>query len=52
MFSRVPTVSITADDEELVHRLLARAKATGRSDYNEAVIRHREVMSQQAKRRE
>ena len=32
---------LTADDEELVARLLGRAKETGRSDDNEAVIRHR-----------
>jgi adenylate kinase len=31
----------TADDDELVHRLLGRARETGRSDDNEAVIRHR-----------
>jgi len=34
-------LQMTADDEELVHRLLGRAKETGRSDDNEAVIRHR-----------
>lgn len=34
-------LQLTADDEELVHRLLGRAKETGRSDDNEAVIRHR-----------
>jgi adenylate kinase len=34
-------LQLTADDEELVSRLLGRAKATGRSDDNEAVIRHR-----------
>jgi adenylate kinase len=34
-------VQLTADDEELVARLLGRAKQTGRSDDNEAVIRHR-----------
>jgi len=34
-------VQLTADDEELVARLLGRAKETGRSDDNEAVIRHR-----------
>lgn len=34
-------LQLTADDDELVHRLLGRAKETGRSDDNEAVIRHR-----------
>lgn len=34
-------VQLTADDGELVGRLLGRAKDTGRSDDNEAVIRHR-----------
>jgi len=34
-------LQLTADDEELVSRLLHRAKETGRSDDNEAVIRHR-----------
>ncbi|MDP9998425.1 adenylate kinase [Pseudarthrobacter sulfonivorans] len=34
-------LQLTADDEELVSRLLGRAKETGRSDDNEAVIRHR-----------
>ena len=34
-------LQLTADDEELVTRLLHRAKETGRSDDNEAVIRHR-----------
>jgi len=34
-------LQLTADDEELVKRLLGRAKETGRSDDNEAVIRHR-----------
>ncbi|MCO4239328.1 adenylate kinase [Pseudarthrobacter sp. MDT3-28] len=34
-------VQLTADDEELVARLLVRAKETGRSDDNEVVIRHR-----------
>ena len=34
-------MQLTADDEELVSRLLQRAKETGRSDDNEAVIRHR-----------
>ncbi|WP_181039003.1 adenylate kinase [Arthrobacter sp. Y81] len=34
-------LQLTADDEELVGRLLGRAKETGRSDDNEAVIRHR-----------
>lgn len=34
-------LQLTADDEELVKRLLGRAKDTGRSDDNEAVIRHR-----------
>src|SRR4051794_6985224 len=34
-------LQLTADDEELVHRLLGRAKETGRSDDNEAVIRPR-----------
>jgi len=34
-------LQLTADDEELVMRLLGRARDTGRSDDNEAVIRHR-----------
>ncbi|MCQ9164613.1 MULTISPECIES: adenylate kinase [unclassified Arthrobacter] len=34
-------VQLTADDAELVKRLLGRAQETGRSDDNEAVIRHR-----------
>ncbi|WP_371745968.1 adenylate kinase [Arthrobacter oryzae] len=34
-------LQLTADDEELVERLLGRARETGRSDDNEAVIRHR-----------
>lgn len=34
-------LQLTADDEELVTRLLGRAKDTGRSDDTEAVIRHR-----------
>jgi adenylate kinase len=34
-------LQLTADDAELIHRLLGRAKETGRSDDNEAVIRHR-----------
>jgi adenylate kinase len=34
-------LQLTADDEELVTRLLGRANETGRSDDNEAVIRHR-----------
>jgi adenylate kinase len=34
-------VQLTADDEELVNRLLNRALETGRSDDTEAVIRHR-----------
>ncbi|AIY01702.1 adenylate kinase [Arthrobacter sp. PAMC 25486] len=34
-------VQLTADDEELVKRLHGRALETGRSDDNEAVIRHR-----------
>ncbi|WP_269937560.1 adenylate kinase [Arthrobacter sp. HY1533] len=34
-------VQLTADDEELVTRLLNRAQETGRSDDTEAVIRHR-----------
>ena len=34
-------LQLTADDKELVSRLLHRAKETGRSDDNEAVIRHR-----------
>lgn len=34
-------LQLTADDEELVVRLLGRAKETGRSDDTEAVIRHR-----------
>jgi adenylate kinase len=32
---------LTADDDELVWRLLGRARETGRSDDNESVIRHR-----------
>lgn len=34
-------LQLTADDEELVHRLLGRAKLDGRTDDNESVIRHR-----------
>jgi adenylate kinase len=34
-------LQLTAGDEELVHRFLGRAEETGRSDDNEAVIRHR-----------
>ncbi|WP_138414221.1 adenylate kinase [Sinomonas gamaensis] len=34
-------LQLTADDEELVKRLLGRARETGRSDDNETVIRHR-----------
>ena len=34
-------LQLTADDEELVRRLLYRAKDAGRSDDNETVIRHR-----------
>lgn len=34
-------LQLTAGDEELVERLLGRAMATGRSDDNETVIRHR-----------
>ena len=34
-------LELTADREELVARLLGRAKASGRSDDNEDVIRHR-----------
>ena len=34
-------LQLTADDEELVKRLLGRALETGRSDDTEAVIRHR-----------
>ncbi|WP_181762618.1 adenylate kinase [Pseudarthrobacter sp. B4EP4b] len=34
-------LQLTADDEELVSRLLGRAKETGRSDDNETIIRHR-----------
>ncbi|MDQ0616686.1 adenylate kinase [Arthrobacter globiformis] len=34
-------LQLTADDEELVKRLLGRAQETARSDDNEAVIRHR-----------
>lgn len=34
-------LQLTADDEELVERLLGRAMVTGRSDDNETVIRHR-----------
>ncbi|MBP1134694.1 adenylate kinase [Arthrobacter sp. PvP023] len=34
-------LQLTADDEELVKRLLGRAEDTGRSDDSEPVIRHR-----------
>ena len=34
-------LQLTADDEELVKRLLGRAKQEGRADDNETVIRHR-----------
>lgn len=34
-------VEITADDEEIVRRLLLRSEAEGRSDDSEDVIRHR-----------
>ncbi|RAM37311.1 adenylate kinase [Arthrobacter globiformis] len=34
-------LQLTADDEELISRLLGRATEAGRSDDNEAVIRHR-----------
>jgi len=34
-------LQLTADDGELISRLLHRAKETGRSDDNEGVIRHR-----------
>lgn len=34
-------LQVTADDEELVRRLLGRAKEAGRSDDTESVIRHR-----------
>jgi adenylate kinase len=34
-------LQLIADDEELVTRLLGRARETGRSDDNETVIRHR-----------
>lgn len=34
-------LELTADDRELVARLLGRSKATGRSDDNKGVIRHR-----------
>lgn len=34
-------LQLTADDEEIVTRLLGRAKVNGRNDDNEAVIRHR-----------
>ncbi|MFF1383503.1 adenylate kinase [Arthrobacter sp. NPDC058288] len=34
-------LQLTADDEELVSRLMGRARETGRSDDNESVIRHR-----------
>lgn len=34
-------LQLTADDEELVTRLLGRALETGRSDDNDTVIRHR-----------
>jgi adenylate kinase len=34
-------LQLTADDEELVSRLLGRARETNRSDDNQSVIRHR-----------
>lgn len=34
-------LQLTADDEELVRRLLSRARLDGRTDDNEEVIRHR-----------
>jgi adenylate kinase family enzyme len=34
-------LQLTADDEELVRRLLGRARLDGRTDDNEVVIRHR-----------
>ncbi|MBT2554179.1 adenylate kinase [Arthrobacter sp. ISL-5] len=34
-------LQLAADDQELIRRLLGRAKDMGRSDDNEAVIRHR-----------
>lgn len=34
-------LQLTADDEELVRRLLSRAELEGRADDNETVIRHR-----------
>ena len=34
-------LQLTADDAELVSRLLGRARETGRSDDHESVIRHR-----------
>lgn len=34
-------LQLTADDDELLRRLLGRAKDDGRSDDNQAVIRHR-----------
>lgn len=34
-------LQLTADDDELVHRLLGRAQDKGRSDDNDVVIRHR-----------
>jgi adenylate kinase len=34
-------LQLAANEEELTHRLLARAKEAGRSDDNEIVIRHR-----------
>ncbi|MEW1811898.1 adenylate kinase [Pseudarthrobacter phenanthrenivorans] len=34
-------LQLTVDDEELITRLVHRAKETGRSDDNESVIRHR-----------
>ena len=40
-------VEMTADPEEVVHRLLARAEVEGRSDDNDAVIRNRLVVYHQ-----
>lgn len=40
-------VEMTADPEEVVHRLLARAEVEGRTDDNDAVIRNRLVVYHQ-----
>lgn len=37
-------LQLTADDKELVTRLLGRAKETGRNDDNEAVRSYRRIM--------